>query len=153
MSSPGSMDASAYTLMATLSVALSPTVLPPIQGALQTFTCKVQLFSMWPPQLTTRDISSQRASPSIAPGRGACTAPSGSHHRHPLSPHPTPSPLSTAPWHCWLPRLYLLSRQPLQRIWGSLGSGSFGAFGTSAEAQRALFSYLVIFTFKKVLFS
>lgn len=113
MSSPGGMDASAYTLMATLSVALSPTVLPPIQGALQTFTCKVQLFSMWPPQLTTRDISSQRASPSIAPGRGACTAPSGSHHRHPLSPHPTPSPLSTAPWHCWLPRLYLLSRQPL----------------------------------------
>lgn len=96
---------------------------------------------MWLPELTPRDISSQGAPPFMGPGVRGYTPHPGVLTTDTLpSPPPAPSPPSTPPWPMLPqhPRLYLLSRQPLWRIWGSLGSGSLGAFGTSVEAQRAL---------------
>ena len=157
MASPGWHMAFAHTLIPILSAgALScntllvdpcsrnPTTHSPV------LVVDVQLFSTWPPKLTPGiHQPPEGTSPSWLQGEGWCRAPEQSSRQTHFSLHA--SPLLPSPGCHGLGCLILLSN-PLEDL-GSSGSVSLGAFRTSVEAQKALFSYPVTLTHKKVSFS
>lgn len=136
---------------------LSSKVLP-LSGSLikeLLWACKAQLLTA-PAELTPKDTASAlgRVLPFTAQREGYAQHHISSHHGHTptlhLSPF-APCPPSRVPWPMLAPQAAL---SVLGRIWGYLGCmSSFGAFGTSANTQRAPFSYPVTLTYKKVLFS